>query len=40
MRADGVVDQAGRGEAAVFQTHPAGRPEADPEFEHIAALDG
>ena len=38
MQADGSIEQAGRGEAAIFQTHPAGQPAERPVWEDVPAL--
>jgi streptogramin lyase len=35
MDQDGTIGQGRLGEAAVFQTHPQGHPEADPELEDV-----
>ena len=39
MDKQGIVRQGGLGQAAIFQTHPPGQPNADPVLEDVAVLD-
>jgi len=38
MRRNGTISQSGRGDAAIFQTHPPGQPAQKPTWEDVPAL--